>query len=83
MHGNVREWVSDWFGDYPAGAVKDPMGPDRGSFRVNRGGTWHTVAKDCRSARRKLDDPGLRYSALGFRLAMSPPIESALEADRK
>jgi hypothetical protein len=27
MHGNVREWVADWYGDYPAAAQSDPTGP--------------------------------------------------------
>lgn len=27
MHGNVAEWVQDWFGDYAGGTQMDPIGP--------------------------------------------------------
>jgi formylglycine-generating enzyme required for sulfatase activity len=71
MHGNVWEWCSDWQGDYPSGAVRDPMGPSTGSFRVSRGGCWRSEAAYCRSAFRYWFDPLIRSRSLGFRLALS------------
>ena len=40
MHGNAREWCLDWYGDYPTGPARDPQGPENGSLRVARGGSW-------------------------------------------
>jgi formylglycine-generating enzyme required for sulfatase activity/serine/threonine protein kinase len=69
MHGNVWEWVSDWYGDYPSDSVIDPIGPSSGSHRINRGGSWNRGASFCRSADRDRFNPGSRIIHLGFRLA--------------
>ena len=68
MLGNVREWTADWYGKYPSGAVADPQGPDTGSYRVTRGGSWLHFANMVRSAYRDYYSPGTRYSSIGFRL---------------
>ena len=68
MLGNVREWVGDWYGDYPGGTVTDPAGPGSGSSRVCRGGSWFRSARICRSAFRHRLSPGYRGINLGFRL---------------
>ncbi|MFM7516241.1 MAG: formylglycine-generating enzyme family protein, partial [Pirellula sp.] len=72
MHGNVWECCSDWYGDYPKGAVSDPTGPSKGSFRVLRGGSWGGGAAGCRSAIRVWDVPSDRNFSIGFRVALSP-----------
>ena len=71
MHGNVYEWCEDWFGDYPSGSVTDPKGPNSGSSRVFRGGSWTYIAWSCRSALRDWNYPEGRCDGLGFRLALS------------
>ena len=40
LSGNVWEWVSDWFGPYTAEKQINSTGPDSGSIRVLRGGSY-------------------------------------------
>ena len=72
MHGNVSEWCSDWYGDYPKGAVTDPQGPPGALFRVVRGASGAFGPGDCRSARRGMERPTIRFNFHGVRLALSP-----------
>jgi formylglycine-generating enzyme required for sulfatase activity len=71
MHGNVREWVQDWYGPYSAAPVTDPSGPATGAHRVIRGGSWGVTARYARSAARGGSPPGLRRGHLGFRCLSS------------
>jgi len=72
MIGNVWEWCRDGYGEYPTSAVTDPSGPETGSFRVRRGGSWIDYALFCRSACRNGDTPRLRRDFIGFRPALVP-----------
>lgn len=44
ISGNVWEWTSDFYGDdyYSSSPVENPKGPERGRFKVIRGGSWHS-----------------------------------------
>ncbi|MCY3020379.1 MAG: SUMF1/EgtB/PvdO family nonheme iron enzyme, partial [Planctomycetota bacterium] len=72
MHGNVWEWVQDYFNDnyYAESPPVDPKGPTSGGNRVLRGGSWDAGPDHCRAAHRDRGDPGCRATKLGFRLAL-------------
>ncbi len=73
VHGNVWEWVEDWYKeDYPVGPVTDPRGPEGGSVRVLRGGSWGNFARYLRSGNRGSSRPGGRNGGIGFRLVRTP-----------
>ncbi len=71
MHGNVAEWVEDWYDKYPSTAQTNPTGPATGLLGVFRGGSCSSDLRNVRSARRFWADQDDRSPALGFRLAMS------------
>jgi formylglycine-generating enzyme required for sulfatase activity len=77
MHGNVYEWCSDWYGNYPAESVAEPNGPSTGSVRIVRGGGCGNDAVGCRSAARSGFGPSSRLGSIGFRLALSSSLEEA------
>jgi formylglycine-generating enzyme required for sulfatase activity len=72
MHGNVAEWVQDWYSDtyYSESPVDDPQGPDTGSAKVTRGGSWQSLYSECRSAARSPQPPDRGNNKIGFRVVM-------------
>jgi len=73
MAGNVWEWCADWYGEdhYRSAPAKDAAGPDSGSSRVLRGGSWISLARGCRSAYRYCRAQTSAGYAIGFRVARS------------
>lgn len=71
MAGNVGEWVADWYGSAydETGARRNPSGPELGSFRVVRGGSWSDLPKYLLTYGRFKLPPETRNSYTGFRCA--------------
>ena len=83
LHGNLFEWTHDWYSEVGASAPTDPLGPDNGVNRVNRGGSWEYDAANCRSAYRDPAAPTNRSFYGGFRLALSIPSGVSSPAEQR
>jgi formylglycine-generating enzyme required for sulfatase activity len=69
MLGNVSEWCNDWYDLYKWGAAIDPVGPDSGYVRVQRGGNWGNNITSIRVTDREYAVPDYPYFFMGFRVA--------------
>lgn len=75
MSGNVEEWCQDyWLKGYSADPQTNPTGPDSGTNRVYRGGSWSGIDSwwplRLNVWWRSPGDPSLRCNYLGLRLAL-------------
>ena len=70
MSGNVFEWCNDWYGSYTSASQTNPIGPDSGSDRVYRGGSWCNGAGYCHVSIRNRNYPTHSNIDLGLRLAL-------------
>lgn len=78
MHGNVSEWCKDWYGNYDDemykcdsdGIINNPTGPNKGMYRVIRGGAYNDSPAKCRSSYRDSAYPTAAADYIGFRVAL-------------
>jgi formylglycine-generating enzyme required for sulfatase activity len=67
MAGNVWEWCADWYGYYPDSPERNPVGPDSGTRRVLRGGSWNNTPAHLRVSYRYSREPKKALNYIGFR----------------
>jgi formylglycine-generating enzyme required for sulfatase activity len=77
VHGNILEWVQDWWGpayyqEFADAPAVDPEGPaSGGTERVTRGGSWLDPSTHARSAVRLTAPPTRILNRIGFRPVLS------------
>lgn len=72
MSGNVAEWCRDWYAEYDKADISNPQGPDHGTHRVCRGGSWLSTENECRVSARDKGWQTLRMCMIGFRIVCEP-----------
>ena len=82
MSGNVWEWTDDWRDDnyYGESPLKNPQGPDKGMYRIIRGGSWRNLAFGVRTTKRGWSRPNNRFSIRKARVMTLKKRESAIKA---
>jgi formylglycine-generating enzyme required for sulfatase activity len=83
MHGNVWEWCSDYFSYPPKYEEIDPKGPDSGSDRVIRSGSFRHPVREARAAHRLNFNPLIGYKTIGFRMIVRQVEDDDEESSSK
>ncbi len=71
MSGNAAEWVWNWYLRYSSGMDLPHTGPDFGTDKVIRGGSWKQESRELRVTNRSHAKPLIQRNDLGFRVARS------------
>ncbi len=74
LSGNAAEWCLDWYDPnyYEKASSIDPVNTTASEYRVVRGGSWSSIARDTRCAARDFLAPEKRVSTIGFRCVRKP-----------
>lgn len=70
MCENVHEWCSDWYAPdyYAISPERNPDGPEQGTRKSSRGGSWRHQIRIARCSARSSIPPEFRYADYGFRV---------------
>lgn len=74
MLGNVWEWVNDWYAAkyYASSPAEDPTGPEKGTYKIVRGGGWASKGGLCSTTVRSYYMPWTGWKHGGFRVCVVP-----------
>ncbi|MBN2148518.1 MAG: formylglycine-generating enzyme family protein [Anaerolineales bacterium] len=74
LAGNVWEWVNDWYDEdyYQNSPDSNPTGPENGTYRIMRGGSWGSINGLMTSYRNGTNLPTKTSVTAGFRCVVEP-----------
>jgi formylglycine-generating enzyme required for sulfatase activity len=84
LAGNVRGWVNDWWSDGcdAYSASDNPQGPDSGTLRIARGGSWVDESwRLAASCRKGLTRSSSRMHWVGFRCVVAAQESEGINGD--
>ena len=69
MTGNASEWCADWYDEnyYKSSLEINPKGPEKGSHKVIRGGSWNLGPREVLTTKRLHFRPDVTLDYVGFR----------------
>lgn len=73
MVGNVSEWVADWYAPYDPADTINPKGPQEGTLKAYRGGSFAEGKEWVTTRARQGADPTQASPFIGFRCAADVP----------
>lgn len=82
MAGNMAEWTADWFEReyYQHSPAVNPKGPEKGQYKIIRGGAWSDQGRRITVFFRNWVRPTQRQPNLGIRCVKdAPPPEKRIE----